>query len=93
MSSTTFAPPHQFCGKELFCARKNVNVMNEKDKPLLHAGNFAMQSALGFYSNRRFDQDDCYECYRILIEPSGNEKDTPTSSSADIRPPGKKSDA
>lgn len=93
MSSITFAHPHSFCRKELFCARKNVKAMDEKDKPLLHANNFAMQSALGFYSNHRFDQDDCYECYRIAVDPPSAEKDAPASAPADKKPPGKKSDA
>lgn len=42
--------------------------MDEKDKLLLHTGNFAMQSALGFYSNSRFDQDDCYVEYFPIPE-------------------------
>ncbi len=93
MSSATFAPLHKFCRKELFCARKKFNAMDEKNKLLLHTENFAMQNALGFYSNRRFEQDDTYEYYHIPVEPPRTDKDASTSPPADKKPPGKKNNA
>ncbi len=70
--------------------------MDEKDKLLLHTGNFAMQSALGFYSNSRFDQDDCYVEY-FPIPESVLTSDKPGSPQASRyeskKPPGGGKDA
>ena len=73
--------------------------MDEDIKLLLHTGNFAMQSALGFYTGNRAYTDDYDYCRDDVIilhpdlpapesppEPVGQEPVTPDSDRPDGKP-------